>query len=266
MSENMSLKEKLKYCRGSFIFSVSFLLLLILVLLGNIEFVQTFLLLLAMPVFIVFYFLSIFSPCSGSVGIISLCITVFAYWFFIALLFKRFKGSRGLLISLLVIIYFLLIVFIPDSGEAREPSRRIACMSNLKQIGIALKQYADDYNGFYPDKNGEEGLNVLRKNAYLTDYVIYKCPSSNENGVEKSGALREEKISYHYRGGEKYSGINNKPLAWDKFENHNDKKAGRFSTFPMKDFGNVLLANGTVIHYEGEAWEKFCEENASNKK
>ncbi|OGV51831.1 MAG: hypothetical protein A2017_19000 [Lentisphaerae bacterium GWF2_44_16] len=126
-----------------------------------------------------------------------------------------------------------------------------------------MKQYAEDNNDYFPDKSGAEGLEILRKDFYLTDYKIYTCPSSSDEAG--TNELNEKNVSYYYRGGEKYSLKNTSPVAWDKYENHNNKRISRSSLSRRKNYGNVLLANGSVIHYEGEAWEKFCEENMLNK-
>lgn len=57
------------------------------------------------------------------------------------------------LIELLVVIAIIAIlaaILFPVFGRARENARRTSCASNLKQLGLGLVQYAQDYDETYP--------------------------------------------------------------------------------------------------------------------
>ena len=45
------------------------------------------------------------------------------------------------------IIALLLAVLMPSLAGAREQARAVACMSNMRQLGIAWMMYADVYKG-----------------------------------------------------------------------------------------------------------------------
>lgn len=93
--------------------------------------------------------------------------------------------QRGFtLIELLVtiaIIGILAAFMFPAFSRARENARRTTCQSNLKQIGIGLMQYSQDYD----EKLIGVG-NVLRWANRVEPYVksmrVYDCPSFTGQG------------------------------------------------------------------------------------
>ena len=64
-------------------------------------------------------------------------------------------GRRGgfTLVELLVvigIIALLISILIPVLGRARDQANRVACLSNIRQIGIAFRMYASDNKDWCP--------------------------------------------------------------------------------------------------------------------
>src|SRR5688572_30373624 len=62
------------------------------------------------------------------------------------------------LIELLVVIAIIAIpaaILFPVFARAREQARKATCISNLKQVGLALMQYVQDYDEIYPVSNQE---------------------------------------------------------------------------------------------------------------
>jgi prepilin-type N-terminal cleavage/methylation domain-containing protein len=70
-----------------------------------------------------------------------------------------FRGRRTAftLIELLVvvaIIAILIALLLPAVQQAREAARRTQCRNNLKQLGLALHNYADAFKAFPPGSSG----------------------------------------------------------------------------------------------------------------
>ncbi len=88
------------------------------------------------------------------------------------------------LIELLVVIAIIAIlaaILFPVFARARENARRSSCQSNLKQIGIGVMQYTQDYDEKFPTWNGSNGTGFIgwggEIQPYLKSTQIYQCPS-----------------------------------------------------------------------------------------
>jgi prepilin-type N-terminal cleavage/methylation domain-containing protein/prepilin-type processing-associated H-X9-DG protein len=135
------------------------------------------------------------------------------------------------LIELLVVIAIIAIlaaILFPVFAQAREKARGITCISNLKQVGLALISYAQDYDGNYPvpDNNNlavvtppdtfAEGYSghdsyrdgLITVGVQMDPYIkgggrgisptsIWRCPS--DSGAASGGLAGSRWSSYHYR-------------------------------------------------------------------
>ncbi len=90
------------------------------------------------------------------------------------------------LLVVLVIVALLAGISYAAYGPARESARQTKCMSNLRQIGQALRMYIDDYGGIEPIPGQamgcvELGLPTPGNRVFLKSYVknrqVLFCPS-----------------------------------------------------------------------------------------
>jgi prepilin-type N-terminal cleavage/methylation domain-containing protein/prepilin-type processing-associated H-X9-DG protein len=93
----------------------------------------------------------------------------------------RKKGFT--LIELLVvvaIIGLLAAILFPVFARARENARRASCMSNLKQIGLAVLMYTQDYDGkVFGTASYDWWTDPYM--PYIKNSQILKCPSATGN-------------------------------------------------------------------------------------
>jgi prepilin-type N-terminal cleavage/methylation domain-containing protein/prepilin-type processing-associated H-X9-DG protein len=89
------------------------------------------------------------------------------------------------LIELLVVIAVLAILaalIFPVFARAREQGHRRVCLSNERQVGLALMMYLQDHEGIFPPggpKSWEPGRNRLvgQLQPYCRNEQIFRCPS-----------------------------------------------------------------------------------------
>jgi prepilin-type N-terminal cleavage/methylation domain-containing protein/prepilin-type processing-associated H-X9-DG protein len=99
--------------------------------------------------------------------------------------------KRGFtLIELLVVIAIIAIlaaILFPVFAQARESARSISCLSNMKQIGLALRMYAQDYDETFSNirlgdwSGGCCNQDLIWKNViqpYIKNKQIFACPSN----------------------------------------------------------------------------------------
>ncbi len=113
------------------------------------------------------------------------------------------RWKRGFtLIELLVVIAIIAIlaaILFPVFSRAREQARKAVCLSNMKQIGLALMMYVQDWDENYPMNRIGWGRPCWAPQdtphmtwrtmiqPYIKNWQVFDCPSQSQLAGEEGG-------------------------------------------------------------------------------
>src|SRR5205807_8427606 len=86
------------------------------------------------------------------------------------------------LIELLVVIAIIAIlsaILFPVFAQAREKARAISCLSNEKQVGLALMLYIQDYDEKYPQEHPSTSNPVVDDSNGKPEALDFGSPFDN---------------------------------------------------------------------------------------
>ena len=154
---------------------------------------------------------------------------------------KRLGATQAFtLIELLVVVAIIALmaaILFPVFGRARENARRSSCQSNLKQIGLGIMQYVQDFDetmprvyfqnhatsDTIPNNTGNAGYRVQDEPTgennpivnykwmdavfpYIKSEQIFVCPSAGSRRVGTNASVSPPN-RYRYRGGAAPTGV-----------------------------------------------------------
>ena len=140
--------------------------------------------------------------------------------------FDKLRTTRRAftLIELLVvvsIIALLIALLLPALNRARDAALSVKCLSNQRQIGLAIRYFADEHDGFAPGAGeggtsigqyidesdyGSEPESTLLRLEYVTDRVIFREPQyAGGRPIAPSGWASNDRL-FHYRYSRSFAG------------------------------------------------------------
>lgn len=171
------------------------------------------------------------------------------------------------LIELLVvvgIIALLAAILLPVISKAKEQGRATACLSNLRQVGLALQLYTQDNNNRLPVmydapvvSNSVTPTNLATIDRVLANYLdgakVLRCPSDDKYLFEITGASYSWNSLLNGQDAEHLVvfGINfdphHIPLVFDKEAFHRARGESRGVNYLYADgrIENMLVLEGT---------------------
>jgi len=173
------------------------------------------------------------------------------------------------LFLVITVIGILAAILLPGLAKAREKARQTACVSNLREIGLAIHMYSVEHKGVLPWSGGGDDARCFSGLAaeYAGDPGIFMCPSDPQYDPNiprtnsEQGAYDSFRMSYDYFGAWTNQPITidlenplvknpNIPIVWDMFSASNYI---RFASH-VPAGGNISYIDGRMEFKKRKDW------------
>lgn len=207
------------------------------------------------------------------------------------------KRGGFTLIEILVVVAILSLlaaILFPVFARARENARRTSCASNLKQIGLGILQYAQDYDevmvpsyldgscyanaGFsYPTNSGTCSGNPVSGNLrwmdlifpYVKSEALFNCPSVGEDASFDKYKFASGDDWGNYAANAAYLGKTGTDRLNPPFSEYRESPAGTFVRYGPIRLAMLQAPSATVMVMDSrraapQPWRMFWDDiNAS---
>ncbi len=134
------------------------------------------------------------------------------------------------LVEILVVIAILCLLaalLFPGFASAREKARASSCLSNYRQVAVAIQMYAQDNDDKTPANGGSFSGLIQDSVPYIHNATVFTCPDDDD--IEEEGRTGSYRVPSLYQG---------KPLS-----------CGWINPYVA---GEVTTSSNTTLAYEAE--------------
>ncbi|RRJ97253.1 DUF1559 domain-containing protein [Opitutaceae bacterium TAV4] len=163
------------------------------------------------------------------------------------------------LLTVIAIIGILAAIIVPTVGRVRQSARSAQCISNLRQIGMAITLYAEEDKQQYPWGFISTGSirwshtiqnHLASQSGKKTPSEIFRCPTES---IKLDYNDSDNKRNTNYAG--------NSRLMWEMKDNRSRRKIGDV----VRPSQVILVADGTVDASGGSDWGFFYQAGVDKK-
>lgn len=106
---------------------------------------------------------------------------------------KRKNGNFGFTLTEILVIFGIIVVLVGLATavllKVKESAKTVVCLSNLKQIAVAIQMYHADWKEIPSEisTNGDAAKSVLL--SYVSDVRVFKCPADQTTNSDSYGSF-----------------------------------------------------------------------------
>ena len=181
--------------------------------------------------------LGLLGPVTGLVGLVLGIVAISQISSSGGRLRGRELAIAGICISgfMILTIPMLAAIMFPVFAKAREKARQASCLSNTKQIGLAMLMYAGDYDEVWPMR--DNWCDAVY--PYIRNREVFRCPSApqQDNGYAYNGSLNMLPVAV-------IPSPRETPLAFDATGGWNAAGGRELLDFRHNNGANIVFGDG----------------------